>query len=83
MKVLTAAEMREVDRRTMELGISGAILMVRRVVGVLVKVGLGEVTEAQFAQLLTGRCDKRLDVAAWTAPAAGLFLEKVDYTSRN
>ena len=27
MKVLTAAEMREVDRRTMELGISGPILM--------------------------------------------------------
>jgi NAD(P)H-hydrate epimerase len=27
MKVLTAAEMREVDRRTMELGISGTVLM--------------------------------------------------------
>ena len=27
MKVLTAAEMREVDRKTMELGISGPLLM--------------------------------------------------------
>ena len=27
MKVLTAAEMREVDRRTMELGIPGIVLM--------------------------------------------------------
>lgn len=53
--------------------------MVRRVTGVLVKIGKGEMTQAQFAQLLAGRCDKRLDVAAWTAPAAGLFLERVDY----
>jgi tRNA pseudouridine38-40 synthase len=54
--------------------------MVRRVAGVLVKIGMGEVTEAQFAQLLAGRADKRLDVAAWTAPAAGLFLERVEYS---
>jgi tRNA pseudouridine38-40 synthase len=53
--------------------------MVRRIVGALVRVGLGEVTEEQFAQLLRGKCDKKLDVAAWTAPAAGLFLERVEY----
>ena len=53
--------------------------MVRRVVGVLVKLGKGEITEDDFAQLLAGKCDKRLDVASWTAPASGLFLETVRY----
>ncbi|HLQ78675.1 MAG TPA: tRNA pseudouridine(38-40) synthase TruA [Terriglobia bacterium] len=53
--------------------------MVRRLVGVLVKVGKGEVTEREFAQLLEGRSDPKLDVAAWTAPASGLFLELVRY----
>lgn len=53
--------------------------MVRRVVGVLVKLGLGEITMAEFDQLLDGRCSKRLDVAAWTAPASGLFLDGVRY----
>ena len=53
--------------------------MVRRIVGVLVKIGKGELTVAEFEQLLTGNCDTRLDVASWTAPAAGLFLEQVTY----
>jgi tRNA pseudouridine38-40 synthase len=53
--------------------------MVRRLVGVLVRVGKGEITEADFAQLLAGRATPKLDVAAWTAPAAGLFLEHVRY----
>ena len=53
--------------------------MVRRIVGVLVKVGKGEITLDEFAGLLDGRADPRFDVAAWTAPASGLFLEKVDY----
>jgi tRNA pseudouridine38-40 synthase len=53
--------------------------MVRRVIGVLVKVGKGEVNLADFEQLLDGRCDPTLDVAAWTAPASGLFLEEVCY----
>lgn len=53
--------------------------MVRRVVGVLVKVGTGEIREQDFRKLLEGRCDPKLDVAAWTAPAAGLFLEQVRY----
>jgi tRNA pseudouridine38-40 synthase len=53
--------------------------MVRRLVGVIVKVGKGEISEADFAQLLAGRSDPKLDVAAWTAPASGLFLEEVRY----
>ena len=53
--------------------------MVRRLAGVLVKLGKGEITMEQFDQLLDGRCDRKLDVAAWTAPAAGLFLDGVKY----
>jgi len=53
--------------------------MVRRIVGVLVRLGRGEITPAEFRQLLDGRADPRLDVAAWTAPASGLFLEEVRY----
>jgi tRNA pseudouridine38-40 synthase len=53
--------------------------MVRRIVGVLVKIGKRELSVAEFEQLLSGKCDKRLDVASWTAPAAGLFLEQVTY----
>lgn len=57
--------------------------MVRRVVGVLVKVGSGEVTLQQFEELLQGQGGKELDVAAWTAPASGLFLESVTYPSNS
>lgn len=53
--------------------------MVRRLAGVLVKLGKSEITEADFEQLLQARCDPRLDVAAWTAPASGLFLDGVKY----
>ncbi|MSV34107.1 MAG: tRNA pseudouridine(38-40) synthase TruA [Bryobacterales bacterium] len=53
--------------------------MVRRLTGTLVKVGLGEVSVEQFGGLLSGRKNPNLDVAAWTAPAAGLFLETVRY----
>jgi tRNA pseudouridine38-40 synthase len=53
--------------------------MVRRIVGVLVKIGTGEVSEKDFSRLLEGKCDAKLDVAAWTAPASGLFLEEVRY----
>lgn len=55
--------------------------MVRRIVGVLVKVGKGEVTEQQVADLLGGPPIEGLDVAAWTAPASGLFLEAIEYKS--
>ena len=53
--------------------------MVRRIVGVLVKVGKGEITLDEFQGLLEGKADPRFDIAAWTAPASGLFLEKVEY----
>ena len=53
--------------------------MVRRLTGVLVKIGLGEVSIEQFEGLLSGKKNHDLDVAAWTAPAAGLFLESVRY----
>jgi tRNA pseudouridine38-40 synthase len=53
--------------------------MVRRIVGALVKVGKGEITQADFGKLLAGKCDPKLDVAAWTAPASGLFLEEIRY----
>jgi len=53
--------------------------MVRRIVGVLVRLGRGEITEQDFAGLLEGQTSSALDVAAWTAPASGLFLERVIY----
>ena len=46
--------------------------MVRRLVGVLAAVGRGEIDPARAA-------DPGVDVAALTAPAAGLFLEAVYY----
>jgi tRNA pseudouridine38-40 synthase len=57
--------------------------MVRRLVGVLVKIGKGEITLDELARLLEGKADSRMDVAAWTAPASGLFLEKVEYPPRH
>ena len=53
--------------------------MVRRLTGTLVKVGRGEVTLDQFRELLSGKKNPKLDIAAWTAPASGLFLEGVRY----
>lgn len=57
--------------------------MVRRVVGALVKLGRGEIARDDFARLLQGQTDPRLDVAAWTAPASGLFLERVIYAGES
>jgi len=57
--------------------------MVRRVVGVLVRLGKGEITREEFAGLLQGQANPKLDVAAWTAPASGLFLERVEYARRS
>lgn len=53
--------------------------MVRRLAGVLVRVGKREISREQFESLLAGRCDRKLDVAASTAPASGLFLDGVRY----
>ena len=53
--------------------------MVRRLAGTLAKVGLGEVALEDFRKLLEGQRDPKLDIAAWTAPGSGLFLESVRY----
>jgi tRNA pseudouridine38-40 synthase len=50
--------------------------MVRRLVGVLVAVGKGELDEREAAALLSSRSDLP---ARLTAPASGLFLERVYY----
>jgi tRNA pseudouridine38-40 synthase len=50
--------------------------MVRRVVGVLVEIGRGKLKPEAAAQLMTGQSDAP---ARLTAPASGLFLEKVYY----
>lgn len=55
--------------------------MVRRIVGALVKLGSGEITTEDFSSLLEGETNPKLDVAAWTAPASGLFLERVIYAA--
>ena len=50
--------------------------MVRRLVGVIVEVGRGGMTAADAASLLASRSET---VARLTAPASGLFLERVYY----
>ena len=50
--------------------------MVRRLVGVLVEVGRGGIAPAAVRTLLSGNSD---EVARLTAPASGLFLERVYY----
>jgi tRNA pseudouridine38-40 synthase len=72
---------------TLEIAEAGALIlirvrgshflwkMVRRVVGVLAAVGRREIRPRDAI-------DAQLDVAALTAPAAGLFLEGVYYTAR-
>jgi tRNA pseudouridine38-40 synthase len=54
--------------------------MVRRIVGCLVKVGKGELRHEDFVSLVDGRCRAAPDLSAWTAPASGLFLERVKYS---
>ncbi len=50
--------------------------MVRRIVGVLVEVGKGRLKPNDVGRLLVSDSG---EVAKLTAPAAGLFLERVDY----
>ncbi len=55
--------------------------MVRRLVGTLVKIGAGELTEGDLVGLMEGRpvpAGKGAP-AEWTAPPSGLFLERVTY----
>jgi tRNA pseudouridine38-40 synthase len=50
--------------------------MVRRIVGVLVEIGRGTLEPEAAARLLNGPSDAP---ARLTAPASGLFLERVYY----
>lgn len=52
--------------------------MVRRIVGVLVQVGLGRLPPEATSRFLAATTD---DPAQWTAPPSGLFLERVTYPS--
>lgn len=52
--------------------------MVRRLAGTLVRIGKAELTLTQFRSLLHGP-QTGLEVATWTAPASGLFLEGINY----
>ena len=54
--------------------------MVRRLVGTLVRVGVGELPEGTVAGLLSDDpVHARRNPAEWTAPPSGLFLERVLY----
>lgn len=50
--------------------------MVRAIVGTLVDVGLGKISEAEFAQIFE---KKNRNESGHSAPAEGLFLTKVEY----
>ena len=56
--------------------------MVRRLAGALAKVGLGELTVDQFRRLLNAEPIRGIEIAEWTAPSSGLFLEHVTYPER-
>lgn len=51
--------------------------MVRRIVGVVVRIGLGEL-EAEIVRQFLGKNNE--SAGPWTAPASGLFLERVLYS---
>ncbi len=50
--------------------------MVRRIVGVLVQIGTGQIPPEEMQRFLDERTG---DPARWTAPPSGLFLERVSY----
>ncbi len=52
---------------------------VRRIAGSLVQVGMGDFHVRDFSDALAGDMRWHEKIAAWTAPAAGLFLESVRY----
>jgi tRNA pseudouridine38-40 synthase len=80
-----------VEIRTAELEDDGALLlvrlrasyflwrMVRRITGAVARAGRGDITPAQIAEILGSPQRPRFPLSEWTAPAAGLFLETVDY----
>lgn len=76
--VVECAQLRQIDDLILfRIGASHFLWrMVRRLVGVLVRLGLGQFTLDNFKASLEGQS---FDVAAWTAPSSGLFLERVVY----
>ncbi len=52
---------------------------VRRIAGALVQIGLNQLMIADFQAALDGDLRQQAQLAACTAPAAGLFLEQVRY----
>jgi tRNA pseudouridine38-40 synthase len=76
--VVQAAQVRrDGDLLLIRLGASHFLWrMVRRIVGVLVRLGTGRFSLDAFTRTLQGEGP---DVAEWTAPASGLFLECVLY----
>ena len=81
--VVETAEVRQVGDLILIRLVASHFLwrMVRRVVGVLVRVGSGEVAVQQLGEMLGGewRDNGRGSLAEWTAPPSGLFLERVLY----
>lgn len=76
--LLTRLEITEADPLIL-VHVSGSHFlwkMVRRLVGILVACGKGDLSPQQVEQLLTNESPLP---AQLTAPAAGLFLERVDY----
>jgi tRNA pseudouridine38-40 synthase len=57
--------------------------MVRRIVGALVEVGRGSITVDDFTGFVdsrpSGDRSNEFNVASWTAPPSGLFLERIVY----
>jgi tRNA pseudouridine38-40 synthase len=54
--------------------------MVRRIVGILLQAGIGKIDLSQVKNFLESQSK---EVGQWTAPASGLFLEKVTYQSES
>src|SRR5215831_5325664 len=61
--------------------------LVRRIVGVIVEVGLGNISPADLQQFINAaplpQKLKSFSIAAHTAPSSGLFLEQVVYGANN
>lgn len=64
------------SRIRIEISADGFLrFMVRRIVGSLIEVGRGNLSEAALGEAL----EPRFGVARWTAPAHGLMLVRIDY----
>lgn len=56
--------------------------MVRRITGALARIGMGELSVEEFYRLLNAEPIRDVEIAAWTAPSSGLFLDEVTYPVR-